>query len=305
LAIVSWTRSSASVGRACSAAPRSTAGRGAAAPRLEACSNRGRGRHVRTGRVGRPHRIEDERAPPGRRAVATARARPLESAPSHRRRLDDPALLAQPSHGAAAARVRGRRRCTRVDAPRWPWLARSRRPPWQPRAARSGCAGTATASRAPASRSHRHGAARHRQADDGATTPEVGRDLRRAAPGRDHAAVTGRPARPDPARLAGLLVRTWLEVRAGRRPLEQLAPLVTPAVLRRLSCQLPRRPQPSAPIPEIRSVRASYPSPNACEASITLAGVSQRITALAVRLERNRDAGGSSSSWHQKPGSPR
>jgi hypothetical protein len=78
-----------------------------------------------------------------------------------------------------------------------------------------------------------------------------------------------------------------MEVRAGLRPLGQLAPLVAPAVLRRLATQLPPRPPVAAPIPKVRKVRVSFPSPAACEACVTVLGEGQRITAVAVRLERN------------------
>jgi hypothetical protein len=99
--------------------------------------------------------------------------------------------------------------------------------------------------------------------------------------------LTERPPGPDPARAAGLIVRTWLEVRAGRRPLAQLDPLVAPAVLRRLASQLPTHPPAGAPIPLVRRVRASFPSAMACEACVTVLDASGRITAIAVRLERN------------------
>jgi hypothetical protein len=99
--------------------------------------------------------------------------------------------------------------------------------------------------------------------------------------------LTERPPGPDPARAAGLLVRAWLEVRAGRRPLAQLDALVAPAVLRRLASQLPAHPRAGAPMPLVRKVRASYPSAAACEACVTVLEASGRITAIAVRLERN------------------
>jgi hypothetical protein len=110
-------------------------------------------------------------------------------------------------------------------------------------------------------------------------------------PSRPPAATTRplapRPPGPDPARLAGLLVRAWLEVRAGRRPLGQLAPLVAPAVYRRLASQLPRIPGASRRIAQVRKVRASFPSASACEACVTVLDDAGRTTAVAVRLERN------------------
>lgn len=89
---------------------------------------------------------------------------------------------------------------------------------------------------------------------------------------------------PDPARLAGLLVRTWIEVRAGRRPPSQLAPLVTPAVLARLRT-LGRRRHSLAVMPQIRRVTATYPVAGVCEAVVTVTWPSQRVSAVAVRLE--------------------
>jgi hypothetical protein len=113
--------------------------------------------------------------------------------------------------------------------------------------------------------------------------------LPRRAPTANARPLAGRPPGPDPARLAGLLVRSWLEVRAGRRPLGQLAPLVTPAVLRRLTAQLVTPTPIGAPVPQVRRVRATFPSPVACEASVTVHdGMGTgRTTAIAVRLERN------------------
>lgn len=89
---------------------------------------------------------------------------------------------------------------------------------------------------------------------------------------------------PDPARLAGLLVRTWIEVRAGRRPASQLAPLVTPTMLRRLRI-VSRRGQGPVVVPNVRRVTATYPTAGVCEAVVTVTWPSQRVSAVAVRLE--------------------
>jgi len=100
----------------------------------------------------------------------------------------------------------------------------------------------------------------------------------------------GRPARaarntgPDPQRLAGLLVRVWLEVRAGRRPLQQLAPLVAPVVYRRLTEQLAG--QRDRDVARVGRVHACSISDDVCEAAVTIHHA-DRITALAVRLERH------------------
>jgi hypothetical protein len=97
-----------------------------------------------------------------------------------------------------------------------------------------------------------------------------------------------RPPGPDPARLAGLLVRVWLEVRAGRRPIAQLAPLVAPAARRRLAAQL-TRPVGVAVTARVRTVRTFAPGPDAWEACV-LVDQGGRTTAVAVRLERHRGA---------------
>jgi hypothetical protein len=101
--------------------------------------------------------------------------------------------------------------------------------------------------------------------------------------------LPGRPPGQDPVRLAAFLARVWLEVRAGRRPLSQLTPLVAPAVQRRLAAQLqPRRP--GGPVPtsaRVRKVVASWPSARACEACV-LVEQDGRTTAIAIRLEQHR-----------------
>ena len=98
------------------------------------------------------------------------------------------------------------------------------------------------------------------------------------------------PPGPDPQRLAGLLVRAWLEVRARRRPLMQLTPLLAPAVRRRLAIQIaPRGDHHSRQPARVRRVRASSPSPSVCEA-VVVVEQADRTTAFAVRLERHRGA---------------
>jgi len=107
-------------------------------------------------------------------------------------------------------------------------------------------------------------------------------------------AATGRrsidrsPTGPDPARLAAVLTRAWLEIRAGRRALSQLKPFATPAVLERLALQLERTP--GGVVPRVRSVTATRPGPDACEACVTVDYPDGRTTALAVRLERHQRA---------------
>ncbi len=88
---------------------------------------------------------------------------------------------------------------------------------------------------------------------------------------------------PDPARLAAVLVRAWAEVRCGRRPALQLAPLLAPPVLAQLQRSRPRRPSEQ---PTVRRVTTQQPTPEVCEAVVTLTWAEQRVSAVAVRLER-------------------
>jgi hypothetical protein len=101
----------------------------------------------------------------------------------------------------------------------------------------------------------------------------------------------GRPPGPDPIRLAGLLARAWLEVRAGHRALDQLAPLVSPAARRRLASQLAHRPASPAigPPPRVRRLIGSTPSEGVREVTV-LVEHGGRTTAIAVRMERHRGA---------------
>jgi hypothetical protein len=92
---------------------------------------------------------------------------------------------------------------------------------------------------------------------------------------------------PDPARLAGVLVRCWLEARAGRRPLTQLRPHVSSAVFRRLATRLPPVGAP-AELATVRSVHLRAPARDAREGCVTVRHPSGRTTAVAVRLERHR-----------------
>jgi hypothetical protein len=174
----------------------------------------------------------------------------------------------------------------------WPWVARFRQPDGQHRP-RCGSAATSTGSSSPVSRSDRAGRRRTAPPWRRRSGP---RDRRRGRWRRDPPART--PARgttpaghppdplPDPGRLASLLVRTWLEVRAGRRSLDQLAPLVTPAVLRRLAPQVTVGCDAAPPV-NVRTVRVDAPSPLAREASVMVRDTTGRTTAVAVRLERN------------------
>ncbi len=94
---------------------------------------------------------------------------------------------------------------------------------------------------------------------------------------------TRRPdSRPDPARLAALLVQVWLDVRAGRRSFRQLRDLTAPALERQLTAQLLRAPRGSGAT--VRRVHAHQPRDGVCEAAVTIQ-TTTRVTAVAVRLE--------------------
>jgi hypothetical protein len=118
---------------------------------------------------------------------------------------------------------------------------------------------------------------------------------RQAVPSRPPASltrpVTDRAPGPDLDRFLLLLVRTWLEVRAGHRPLAQLTPLLAPAVTRRLQAELRRRvpATPAAP-GRVRRVRTTAPSARAREACVTVETADGRTTAVALRIERHRGA---------------
>ncbi len=99
-----------------------------------------------------------------------------------------------------------------------------------------------------------------------------------------------RSGRPDPVELAGLLTRVWLEVSVGRRPLSQLEPLVAPALLRQLRVQLARRTlQPATARIRILTTRDCRPAKAVREVSVVVA-IDDRVSALAIRLERHQGA---------------
>jgi hypothetical protein len=110
-----------------------------------------------------------------------------------------------------------------------------------------------------------------------------------STPPRQVRPLAGRPPGPDPQRLAGLLARTWMEVRERRRPMSQLAPLLAPSLQRRLERQVAGRPSERYHPTRVRRVAASWPSPTACEAAVIVERAG-RTTAVAVRLERHLGA---------------
>jgi hypothetical protein len=96
------------------------------------------------------------------------------------------------------------------------------------------------------------------------------------------------PGRPDPARLAALLVRVAGEVAAGRRPVSQLEPLLAPALIRRLSATLRAAgPRPTAEL-SVRDVRTAPPTPSGAVEATVLVERDGRTGAIAVRLECHR-----------------
>ncbi len=99
-------------------------------------------------------------------------------------------------------------------------------------------------------------------------------------------ARTVRPVGDDPARVAGLLVAAWCEVRRGERALAQLRPLLSPATCKRLAAQLPPPRTPRPDRARVRKVITRQPDAAACEA-VVLVESGRRITAVAVRLERH------------------
>jgi hypothetical protein len=96
------------------------------------------------------------------------------------------------------------------------------------------------------------------------------------------------PACPDPERFARLLVQVWFEVRSGRRPFAQLAPLVAPALRRRLLSRLPKVPKARhvPPRVSIRRVVVTAPSDSAYELCVLIEH-DERVTAVALRIERH------------------
>lgn len=132
---------------------------------------------------------------------------------------------------------------------------------------------------------------RERQTHPAGRTRDAGqaRDTSRAAP-TGRAGQRPRPQRPDPARLAALLVRLTGEVAAGRRPLRQLEPLLAPTLARRLAAGL--RPGIARPQREPVVVRtlAGDPTPSGAVEATVLVERDGRVTAVAVRLERHHGA---------------
>lgn len=93
---------------------------------------------------------------------------------------------------------------------------------------------------------------------------------------------------PDPVRLAALLARSWFEVLAGRRPLQQLDRHLSPAVRTRLRHVLNTTEPPPAGSARIHRVIGRRPARGVREVTV-LVERAGRITAVAVRMERHLD----------------
>lgn len=122
------------------------------------------------------------------------------------------------------------------------------------------------------------------------TAHPAGRGRTPTAAPTDAATTRPGPTRPDPGRLAGLLVRLSAEVAAGRRPLSQLEPLLAPSLARRLLVGL--RPGVTRPQDHlvVRRVFTDPPTPSGAVEATVLIERGGRVSAVAVRLERHHGA---------------
>lgn len=97
-----------------------------------------------------------------------------------------------------------------------------------------------------------------------------------------------RPPNADPQRMLAVLVLAYFDVRAGRRPYTQIAPLFSPAARMRLTNTLGRARHYDAWEPTaIKRVVMQAPHPHAREACV-LVERAGRITAVTVRIERHQ-----------------
>jgi hypothetical protein len=97
-----------------------------------------------------------------------------------------------------------------------------------------------------------------------------------------------RTALPDPAAWGWRLLIGVIEIAGGRRPLPQLAALLSASVAAGLSADFERAAQRGRPhwthVARVRSVRATQPADGVAELSATLLARS-RVRAVAMRLE--------------------
>lgn len=94
------------------------------------------------------------------------------------------------------------------------------------------------------------------------------------------------PLGGDPRRLAAIVVLAWQEIRDGRRPLRQIAHLLSPAVERRLAAGISSGASPHHGRTRIRRVVTHAVARQAYEA-VVLVERAERVTAVAIRLERH------------------
>lgn len=120
----------------------------------------------------------------------------------------------------------------------------------------------------------------------GGGTPSVARPPT-VPPPRERLATGDLPRRPDPALVLPALARLVTEVLAGRRPLSQVAPMMTPAVVVRLAARLQQHYR-SDVVPTdrvlVQHAAACWVHDRACEGVVTIDD-GQRTTALAIRIE--------------------
>ncbi len=100
--------------------------------------------------------------------------------------------------------------------------------------------------------------------------------------------LAGRTALPDPAPWSRRLLVGMIETAAGRRPLPQLAALLSPSVASGLGADFERAAGRGRPHwlhrAGVRSVHATQPSPGVAEIAATV-DVGDRVRAVALRLE--------------------
>jgi hypothetical protein len=96
------------------------------------------------------------------------------------------------------------------------------------------------------------------------------------------------PTRPDPRRLAILLVTAHEEVLGGRRPYPQLAALLSPCLARRVAAELRLGRHRDRPPCTIVNVVVAPPTPTGAHEVTVLTEREGRVGAVALRLERHR-----------------
>ncbi|MBW3659985.1 MAG: hypothetical protein KY457_15200 [Actinobacteria bacterium] len=116
-------------------------------------------------------------------------------------------------------------------------------------------------------------------------------------PTRARHVIERRPAaEPDPERLCAAVARAVLEVEVGRRPLHQLEPVLSPAVVARLAVRDDRARRMARVLGQpivgpgsivVVKVLSQRPTGDACEA-VVLVRHGRRVVAVAMRAERYR-----------------